>query len=88
MNGYSTFLHTIAPGKYTVINVEYGLPMFIVQGRALLCFQRKMRIVVNKHWRVYLDFGRAGSLNLLLQITAYVHGNEKSRFTYTYCTCL
>ena len=39
-----------------------------------------MRIVLNKHWPVYLDFGRAGSLSLLgsqvvsvLQwITAYV----------------
>ena len=25
-----------------------------------------MRIGVNKHWRVYLDFGRAGSLSLQL----------------------
>ena len=28
-----------------------------------------MRIVVNKHWQVYLDFGRAGSLSLLLYLT-------------------
>ena len=27
---------------------------------------RCMRIVVNKEWRVYLDFGRAGSLSLQL----------------------
>ena len=27
---------------------------------------RSMRIVVNKHWRVYLDFGCAGSLSLQL----------------------
>ena len=25
MNGYSTLLHNIAPGKYIVIKVEYGL---------------------------------------------------------------
>ena len=35
-----------------------------------------MRIVLNKHWRVYLDFGLAGSLNLVIlnlpRITAYV----------------
>ena len=36
-----------------------------------------MGIVVNKHWRVYLDFGRAGSLNFIVilnlpRITAYV----------------
>ena len=35
-----------------------------------------MRIVVNKHWQVYLDFGRAGSLSLvklnLPRITANV----------------
>ena len=24
MNGYSTLLHNIAPGKYIVIKVEYG----------------------------------------------------------------
>ena len=29
-------------------------------------FKDKMRIVVNKHWRVNLDFGRAGSLILQL----------------------
>ena len=28
-----------------------------------------MRIVVNKQWRVYLDFGRAGSLSLQLYRT-------------------
>ena len=28
-----------------------------------------MRIVVNKHWRVYLDIGRAGSLSLQLYWT-------------------
>ena len=28
-----------------------------------------MRIVVNKHWRVYIDFGRAGSLYLQLYWT-------------------
>ena len=28
-----------------------------------------MRIVVNKQWRVYLDFGRAGSLSLQLYWT-------------------
>ena len=28
-----------------------------------------MRIVVNKQWRVYLDFGRAGSLSLQLYLT-------------------
>ena len=28
-----------------------------------------MRIVVNIHWRVYLDFGRAGSLSLQLYRT-------------------
>ena len=27
MNGYSTLLHNIAPGKYVVINVEYGLQL-------------------------------------------------------------
>ena len=31
-----------------------------------------MRIVVNKHWLVYLDFGRAGSLSYSYMITAYV----------------
>ena len=31
-----------------------------------------MRIVVNKHWRVYLVFGCAGSLSLQPRITAYV----------------
>ena len=30
-----------------------------------------MRIDVNKHWRVYLDFGRAGSLSLQLYCTYY-----------------
>ena len=25
MNGYSTLLHNIAPGKYIVIKIEYGL---------------------------------------------------------------
>ena len=28
-----------------------------------------MRIDVNKHWPVYLDFGRAGSLSLQLYLT-------------------
>ena len=28
-----------------------------------------MRIIVNKHWQVYLDFGRAGSLSLQLYST-------------------
>ena len=28
-----------------------------------------MRIIVNKHWQVYLDFGRAGSLSLQLYLT-------------------
>ena len=28
-----------------------------------------MRIVVSKHWRVYLDFGHAGSLYLQLYLT-------------------
>ena len=28
-----------------------------------------MRIVVNKHWRIYLDLGRAGSLSLQLDWT-------------------
>ena len=28
MNGYSTVLHNIAPGKYIVIKVEYGLQHF------------------------------------------------------------
>ena len=36
---------------------------------------KKVRIVVNKYWRVYLDIGRAGSLSLVIlnlpQITAY-----------------
>ena len=32
----------------------------------VLMFQRQMRIVVNKHWRGYLDFRRAGSLILQL----------------------
>ena len=27
MNGYSTSLHNIAPGKYIVIKVEYGLKL-------------------------------------------------------------
>ena len=27
MNGYSTLLHNIAPGKYIVIKVEYGLQL-------------------------------------------------------------
>ena len=27
MNGYSTLLHSIAPGKYIVIKVEYGLQL-------------------------------------------------------------
>ena len=27
MNGYSTLLRNIAPGKYTVIKVEYGLQL-------------------------------------------------------------
>ena len=35
-----------------------------------------MRILVNKHWRVYLDFGLSGILNLVILnlpgITAYV----------------
>ena len=35
-----------------------------------------MRIVVNKHWRVHLDFGRAGSPSLVIlnlpRIIAYV----------------
>ena len=41
-----------------------------------------MRIVVNKHWRVYLDFGRAGSLYYvtvilkLPQLTAYARSSE------------
>ena len=30
-----------------------------------------MRIVVNKHWQVYLDFGCAGSLSLQLYWTYY-----------------
>ena len=28
-----------------------------------------MRIVVNKHWQVYLDCGRAGSISLQLYCT-------------------
>ena len=28
-----------------------------------------MRIVVNKHWQVYLDFGRASSLSFQLYFT-------------------
>ena len=34
-----------------------------------------MRIVVNKHWRVYLDFGRAGSLyfTVILNLTQLLH---------------
>ena len=27
MNGYDTLLHNIAPGKYIVIKVEYGLQL-------------------------------------------------------------
>ena len=27
MNGYSTMLHNIAPGKYIFIKVEYGLQL-------------------------------------------------------------
>ena len=27
LNGYNTVLHNIAPGKYIVIKVEYGLPL-------------------------------------------------------------
>ena len=47
----------------------------------VLYFQRYMRIVVNKQWRVYLDLGRAGSLRFtvilnLPQITAYARGSE------------
>ena len=29
MNGYSTLLHNIAPGKYIVIKVEYGLQLHV-----------------------------------------------------------
>ena len=29
MNGYSTLLHDIAPGKYIVIKVEYGLQLHL-----------------------------------------------------------
>ena len=30
MNGHSTLLHNIAPGKYIVINVEFGLQMHFI----------------------------------------------------------
>ena len=32
-----------------------------------------MRIVVNKHWRVNLDFGRAGTCSLSLQLYRLLH---------------
>ena len=35
-----------------------------------------MRIVVNKHWQVYLDFGRAGSLSLQLYYIAYACSSD------------
>ena len=52
-----------------------------------------MRIVVNKQWRVYLDFGRAGSLSLQSQITAYARAvnshalpiYKKNRFASLLC---
>ena len=41
-----------------------------------------MRIDVNKQWQVYLDFGRAGSLSLVIfnlpQIIAFERSSEKS----------
>ena len=35
-----------------------------LQGKSkILMFERMMRIVVNKHWRVYLVLGHTGSLS-------------------------
>ena len=50
------------------VSPHFGLTitMDFTMDQCLLYFQREMRIDVNKHWPVYLDFGRAGSLSLQL----------------------
>ena len=45
---------------------KVNLSVFVYNDSRLLMFQRSMRIHVNKNWRVYLDFGRAGCLSLQL----------------------
>ena len=48
---------------------------------SIIVVSKIVRIVVNKHWRVYLDFERAGSLYFtaifnLPQLTAYARSSE------------
>ena len=47
-----------------------------------------MRIVVNKHWRVYLDFGRAGSVSLQLWHTSNRTTRKDPTIVTIVCFCL